>query len=452
MDFGKPISNDQLPIQMHILKASFFALLMFLSAGMSFGQTNNIPAPPQDGAVLIVGARAHLGNGEVIENALIGFEDGQLTLVGDAASTTYDPADFPTVIEAEGKEVYPGFILPSTDLGLVEVSSLGDTDDSGEESTYNPSARAIVAYNTDSEIIPTMRVMGILMAQTSPAGGVIAGNSSVVQLDAWNWEDAAYVTDDALHLYWPARQFGARWWMGENEPRPNPRYESTVNEIGKYLADAAAYDKLQDKEDTNLALEAMLGLFDGSKSLFIHTNDAKGIIESVNFALEHGVEKVVVVGAAEALLVKDFLLEHEIPVILAAIHELPEHDHEDTVHPFKLASELYEAGIDFSIGYDAGMTARARNLPFLVGTAIAYGLPYEEGVKAVTSNTARLLGIEDTCGTLETGKDATLFISAGDAFDMRTNIIEHAFIQGRQIQLETTQEVLYKKYKEKYNQ
>ncbi len=435
---------------MYICKASIIASLLLLFVSALPAQPHIVPAPPQEGAILLTGATAHLGNGEVIENALIGFAGGKLTLVGAAASTTYNPDDFETVVDLAGKHIYPGFILPTTDLGLVEVGSLNDTRDNSEQGSYNPSVRSIIAYNTDSELIPTMRIMGILMAQTAPSGSTIAGNSSVVQLDAWNWEDAAYLTDDAIHLYWPARQFGARWWMGEAMPRPNPNYDKTVAEIEQWLGDALAYGKLEDREGTNLHLEALQGLFDGSKGLFIHADDAKSIVASATLAKEMGVERIVIAGAAEAILVKDFLLEHDIPVILSEIHELPNRDHEDTVQPYKTAAELYEAGIDFCIGYDIGMTARARNLPFLVGTAIAYGLPYEEGVKAVTSTTARLLNIDERVGTLETGKDATLFVSAGDAFDMRTNIIEHAFIQGRQIQLEGRQEALYKKYADKY--
>lgn len=416
----------------------------------AFTQTRNIPAPAQEGAILLLGATAHLGTGEVIDNAAIGFDNGKLTLVADASTIRIDRSAYSQVVNLQGRHIYPGFILPDTDLGLVEVGSISDTEDASEQGGFNPSVRAIVAYNTDSEIITTMRFNGILMAQTTPRGGTVAGNSSVVQLDAWNWEDAAYKTDDGIHLYWPTKMFGPRWWMGETNPRKNPRYDEIMQELQHAFNDAASYSNLQARAEANLNLEAMLGLFNGDKTLFIHTDKAKAMVEAVKLSKKHGVQKVVIIGGAESMLVADFLKEHKVPVVLTNIHSMPEQDHEDTVYPFKLPAMMHEAGLDFSIGCSADMTARARNLPFLVGTAIAYGLPYEEGVKAVTANTARILGIEDRCGTLETGKDATLFVSVGDAFDMRTNQLEHAFIQGRAIQLDGRQQFLYEKYSKKY--
>lgn len=432
----------------HIL----FVLLLAMAGPQLFGQASNMPAPPQNGPLLLTGATAHLGDGRVIENAAIGFDGGKLTLVADATTVRIDRAQYEKVIDVTGKHIYPGFILPCTETGLVEVSSLGDTDDSEEDSNpFTPSVRALVAYNTDSEVIPTLRFNGILTVQSTPSGGVISGQSSIMQLDAWNWEDAAYRPDDALHLRWPTRVFGPRWWMGETDPRPNPEYDKTIQEIEKWLTDAAAYGQMEKHEDTNLGLIAMQGLLDGSKTLFIYADDAKAIVQSVKLAQQHGVKKVVVVGAAEALLVRDFLVGNKIPVILDEIHELPNRDHEDTVLPYKMAAALHEAGIDFCIGYRITPT-RVRNLPFTVGTAIGHGLPYEEGVKAVTGSTARILGIADRVGTLEVGKDATLFVSTGDAFDMRTNNVEHAFIQGREVQREGRQQQLYEKYSTKYGQ
>ncbi len=432
---------------------NIFLFLLCAAAGTGlWGQASNIPAPPQNGAILLTGATAHLGDGRVIENAAIGFDGGKLTLVADAATVRIDRSQYRKVVDIAGKHIYPGFILPGTETGLVEVSSLADTDDSEEDSSpYTPGARALVAYNTDSEVIPTLRYNGILLVQSTPSGGVISGQSSIMQLDAWNWEDAAYAPDDGLHINWPNRLQNPRWWMGETEARPNPNYNKTIDEVKKWLADAAAYGQLANRDHTNLGLDAFQGLFDGSKTLFIHTGDAKAIVQSVKLAKEHGVKKVVIVGGAEALLVKDFLVENQISVILDEIHELPNRDHEDTVLPYKMAAALHNAGIDFCIGYNITPT-RVRNLPFTVGTAIAYGLPYEEGVKALTGSTARILGIADRVGTLEVGKDATLFVSGGDAFDMRSNNVEHAFIQGREVQLQGRQQQLYEKYSTKYGQ
>ena len=414
---------------------------------MGFSQTNNIPAPPQSQGIALVGATLHLGNGTVIEQGTVVFDGGKITAVGTSSEVSI-PEGF-QIFELQGREIYPGFFLPATNMGLVEVSAVRATDDGQETGVFNPNIRSLVAYNTDSELPPTMRYNGILMAQIAPSGGVVAGSSSIVQLDAWNWEDAAYKVDNWMHLYWPNKMMSARWWMGETQARPNENYQPTVDEIQKTMKEAKAFAE-GEKEVTNLKLEALAGLFDGSKTLFIHTNNATAIIESASIAKELGVQKIAIVGGEEALLVADFLKSHRIPVVLGDVHALPNRDHEDTVHPYKLPALLHEAGVEFCFGFSGRMTARARNLPFYAGTAVAYGLPYEEGVKALTSTSAKILGVGETCGTIAVGKDATLFVSQGDALDMRSNQMEYVFIQGRKVQLEATQQELYKKYSNKY--
>lgn len=427
-----------------------FNLTTILVIGLTiigFSQTNNIPAPAQSQGIALVGATLHLGDGSVIEQGTVVFNQGKITAVG-----TQDEVSVPQgyeVYEVEGQHLYPGFFLPTSNMGLVEVSAVRATDDGQETGGFNPNIRSLVAYNTDSELPPTMRYNGILMAQIAPSGGVVAGSSSIVQLDAWNWEDAAYKVDNGMHLYWPNKMMSARWWMGETQARVNENYQPTVDEIQKTMKEAKAFAE-GEKEATNLKLEALAGLFDGSITLFIHTNNATAIIESATIAKEMGVQKIAIVGGEEALLVADFLKSHRIPVVLADVHALPNRDHEDTVHPYKLPSLLHEAGVEFCFGFSGRMTARARNLPFYAGTAVAYGLPYEEGVRALTSTSAKILGVGETCGTIAVGKDATLFVSQGDALDMRSNQMEYVFIQGRKVQLEATQQELYKKYSQKY--
>ncbi len=430
------------------MKYIHITILIILFPACMLAQTRVIPADPQESPILLKGATAHLGNGEVIENAQIGFEAGKLTIVAQSDETVDD--DGYTVIDLSGKHIYPGFIMPTTNLGLVEVSALRATRDAGEQGTYNPNVRSIIAYNTDSELIPTMRFNGILMAQITPESGVISGSSSIVQLDAWNWEDATYQTDDGIHLNWPSKMYGPRWWLGETEPRKNEDYDPIVQELNTMFEEAATYANLENREETNLKLEAMQGFYDGSKTLYIHTDRAKSIVSSVKMAKSYGVERVVVVGGYEAILVKDLLLKHDIPVIIGNVHSLPGYDHEDTVYPFKQAADLDRAGITYCLGVNIGMTARARNLPFLAGTTVAYGVDYEKAVQSISLSTAKILGVDDRTGSLEVGKDATLFVSEGDALDMRTNKLLHAFIQGREIQLDARQQFLYEKYSHKY--
>ena len=434
---------------MKLLKIYALLLSLSLITGKIFAQ---VPAPgdPQSQPILLLGGTVHVGNGEVVENAAIAFEQGKITVVGPAASFNEDTSGY-EVIRVEGRHVYPGFILPNTDLGLTEISAVRATRDDDETGQLNPNVRSLISYNTDSELIPTMRFNGILLAQTTPQGGIISGSSSVVQLDAWNWEDAVVAADDAIHLHWPGR-FNQEFDFSTSTFNrvPNKNYEEQVHTLETLFADAAAYQDVDDPETVNLKLEAMLGLLDGSKALHIYAGKAKEMVESIQFAQQHGVKNIILVGGTEAYLVKDFLKAHNIPVILTNVHSLPEMAGEDVDLPYKLPYLLSEAGILVGLNYVGGSLGSARNLPFLAGTAAAYGLDKEKALQLITANNAKILGIDEEAGTLEVGKRAILFVSEGDALDMRGNQIEKVFIDGRKVTLPALQQRLYEKYKAKY--
>ncbi len=427
-------------------------VLTLLITTATFAQVS-APAPPQEKPIIIMGATAHIGNGEVIENAAIAFEEGKLTMVGPASEAQDMDLSGYEQIAAEGKHVYPGFILPDTDLGLVEIGAVRATVDNEEEGELNPNVRSIVSYNTDSELIPTFRFNGILTAQIVPDGGMISGTSSIVQLDAWNWEDAAISTDDAMHLNWPGRTKSEFDYDTYTVNRvPNEAYAEQVQTMEDLFSDAVAYTQLGDDKAVNLKLAAVQTLFDGSKALHIHAEEAKEMAEAIIFAKQHGVERVVVIGGYEAFLITDLLKEHDIPVIIDNLHRLPVQEENDVWLPYKLPAMLQEEGIKVSLGCNYGMNARARNLAFMAGTAAAYGLDKEEALKMITLNTAEILGLDDSLGTLEKSKMATLFISDGDALDMRGNIVEQVFINGRKSSLYAMQQRLFDKYKEKYSE
>ena len=434
-----------------INKIKFTVLAILLSATGAFAQYPLQPGPPQSQPILLKGGTAHLGNGQVIQNSIIGFDRGKLTVVGDGATTRIDESEY-QVIEINGKHVYPGFILPNTTLGLAEVGALRHTRDLQERGALNPNIRSVISYNTDSEVIPTFRFNGILMAQVTPRGGRISGTSSVVQLDAWNWEDAVIKVDDGIHLNWPSRITAKfNFFTMITERKPNKEYKNQVNELRTFFSEAQAYSQQQEKE-YNLKMSAMTGLFEGTKSLFIHVNAAKEIIESISFAKESGIARIVLVGATQIMMVADFVKENNVAVITANIHRTPSNADENIDHPFRLPYLLQQKGIKYAIGYSGRRptSSESRNLPFSAGTAVAYGLTKEQALQAITQNTAEILGIDTTCGTLENGKDATLFVSIGDALDMRTNQIELAYIQGRKLHLDGMQQALFKKYKTKY--
>ncbi len=421
-----------------------FTISVFFAINL-FGQQT--PAPDQSQPVMITGATAHLGNGTVIENSVVGFENGKITVVGKADEAMDDAKNWQK-IDAAGKHIYPGLIAPNSQIGLIEIGAVRATRDADEVGSINPNLRSIIAYNTDSKVTPTVRSNGILLAQVVPVGGIISGTSSIVELDGWNWEDAAYKMDDGVHLNWPSMMTWTGWQEGNPRRVKNKEYEEQLSEIKQFLAEAKAYCQQSSTEDTNLKLAAMCGLFDQSGKLFIHVDDAEGITTAIPFKKEYGVE-IVIVGGRDSYRTADLLATHKIPVILYHTQSLPYHHDDDIDQPFKTPKALYDAGVLFAIGGEGYW--QQRNLPFQAGQAVGFGLPKEAAIRAMTQSTATILGIDKTVGTLEKGKDATLIISTGDIMDMRTSNIEKAFIRGKDISLDNKQKALYRKFKQKYN-
>lgn len=425
------------------------ASLLLVSVGM---QAQNIPAPSQSKSTLIMNGIAHLGNGNIIENCAIGFKDGKLSLVADAKLIRIDMSSYENVIDATGKHIYPGFIAPNSTVGLVEIDAVKASSDESEIGSFTPNVRSIIAYNSESKVVETVKLNGVLMAQVTPRGGRITGTSSVVQLDSWTWEDAILKENDGIHLNFPTTFRKTGWWAEPGTIEANKEYLKQVDEINQFLAQAKAYNAEASKEK-NLVLESMRGIFDGTQTLFINANEEKQIIDAVRVAKDSGVKKIVIIGGYQAYKVADYLKQNNVPVLINKPHDLPNLDSDDIDLPFKQAKLLTDAGVLVAIE-NSGDKERmnTRNLPFNAGTAAAYGLSKEQALQLITLNTAKILGIDNQCGSLEVGKDATLFISEGDALDMRTNKLTKAFIQGRDLLLESHQTKLYKKYKEKYKQ
>jgi len=428
-------------------KFIYISAILVLCFTITFAQQT--PAPVQTEAFTIVGATAHIGDGTVIEHSIIIVENGKITACvnGLTSKITYKG----TIIEAKGKHVYPGFIAPNSTLGLQEIGAVRATNDTREIGTMNPHIRSLIAYNAESKIVESMRPNGVLIGQITPRGGIISGTSSIVQFDAWNWEDAVIKVDDAIHLNWPRSFTRGRWWLGEDPGlKANKDYSKEVGKINAFIAESKAYLK-GNKTTKNIPYDAMQGLFNGAQKLFVHVNDEKGITDAVDFAKTNGITNMVIVGGYQANKVTDLLKENNIPVLVRRVHSRPNSDDDDYDFPYKLAKLLVDQGILVGLENSGQMErANARNLPFQAGQVVGQGMDKEEALKLITSNTAKILGIDKQLGTLEVGKDATLFISEGDALDMRTNILTHAFINGRAISLESHQTKLWKRYSNKY--
>ena len=424
-----------------------YIVILFISL---FGFAQQTPAPKQSRSILITGAKAHLGNGKVIENSLLSIVNGKIAAIGDA--TVMKPSKHDITIDASGKHIYPGFIAPNSTLGLVEIDAVRASDDESEIGEFNPHVRSIIAYNAESKLVETTRPNGVLLAQITPRGGRISGTSSIVQLDAWNWEDATIKTDDGIHLNWPRSYSRAGWWAEPGGIETNKNYEPQIKEIQNYFDNAFAYlNSKNNKKD--IPFEAMKGLQLGEKTLYVNANGEKEIIDAVLFKKKNNIQKMVIVGGYYAFKVAPLLKENNVSVLLKRVHDLPLLEDEDVNLPYKNAKLLVDAGVLVGL-QNAGDMERmqTRNLPFYAGTCAAWGLSKEQALQLISGNTAKILGIDNQYGTLETGKSATFFISEGDALEMKTNIISFAFIDGRHLSLESHHTELYERYKGKFEQ
>ena len=423
----------------------FILALALIQTGITKAQQT--PGDAQSGAISITGVTAHIGDGTVIENATIVFDKGVITAMGDSSTPTQG-----TVVDASGKHLYPGIIAPAKSLGLVEVNAVRASDDQDEIGDFIPHIRSLIAYNAESKVVESMRPNGVLLGQTTPQGGRISGTSSIVQFDAWNWEDAAVKEDDGIHLNWPRSFRRGRWWLGE--PRgfqPNKDYPKQVGQIAEFMSNAKAYGASKDA-DRNLAFESALPLFDGGKQLFIYVDGEKEIIDAVNWARDNGIAKYVIVGGYHAYKITDFLKQNNVPILVGQTHSLPYFQDDDYDLPYKLPKLLDDAGLLVGIQNSNMSNFQTRNMAFYAGQVVGQGMDKERALQLITGNSAKILGIDDMYGTLAVGKSATLFVSEGDALDMRTNVLTHVFIDGREVSLETHQTELWKRYAKKYGQ
>ena len=422
------------------------ALALMLCASAAWAQPT--PGAEQSRSMLILGATAHLGTGDVLEDCAVGFRDGKIDYVGRSFQVNRQKYD--DIVDATGQHLYPGFIVTNTTLGLQEIGAVRATQDQYEVGTFRPNVRSVIAFNTDSEIPPTVRTNGVLMGQITPRGGVVSGSSGVVHFDGWNWEDAAMVMVDGIHLNWPSTHHRHRS-DGKVDIQRRKTYDQQKHEIERFFGEAQAYAAAPRGSVTDVRHEGMRGLFDGSLCLYVHTNDARAITEAVHFKRDLGIERMAIVGGYDAYLVADLLRENDVAVMLQSVHSLPRFADDDVDLPFKLPKLLMDEGLTVALQVDKRMTEmNSRNLPFYAGTARAYGLTEEQAIQALTRNPARILGIDDQVGTLERGKVATMFLSEGDALDMRTNSLTHAWIEGRDIDLDNRQRQLYRKFQTKY--
>ena len=427
---------------------------MILCAGLFITTQINaqIPAADQQNPILLKNGFIHTVSKGVVEGSIL-FEKGKIVRIAKYIT----PPDDCEIIDLDGKHVYPGMIAAVSGIGLVEINAVAVTNDHSERGEFNPNVRTNVAFNTDSEIIPTTRSNGVLVANAVPSSGLVSGQSSVMMLDGWTWEDATLSFPNGLHINWPSMNSQA---TSDYQKSRLEKAKEQLDGLEKMIHDARAYARLrktksrlaENYHDEDLRWESMIPYINKKFPFYVHANEVRQIEAAISWAKRHNLE-IVIVGGKDAWRTTDLLVKNRVPVIYEGVTALPYRRFEDYDQAYKTPSILYEKGVQFCIssyGY-AGSAEQIRNLPYQASMAASYGLPKEAALRSVTLSAAEILGVDNQIGSLDVGKDATLFISDGDPLEIRTNIIQ-AYIQGKKTDMRDRHKRLYSKFEEKYRQ
>jgi imidazolonepropionase-like amidohydrolase len=422
----------------------YILFILVFACGISFSQNKK--------RVLLMNGIAHLGNGQIIENSYISFANGKLEMVSPAQGIKLDLKSFDTIIEIAGKHVYPALISANTILGLQEAESIRASSDYNEVGGINPNVRSLIAYNTDSKILPTVKTNGVLYTQCTPRNGLICGSSSILATEGWNWEDAVLKADDGIHINFPKTIQKNGWWAEPEPSGKNTKFDEEFLALNNFFSEASSYCKSASGTfENNVRFEAMRNVFAGTQNLYLHANSAKDIVLAINFAKKYSIKKPVIVGGKDAWKITSILLDNKIPVMLNRLFDLPELSDDDVDITFRTPYLLQKDSVLFCLQMEGDMEAmQSRNLPFLAGYSVAYGLTKEQALQSITLNAAKILGIDNLVGSLETNKLASLVISDGDLLDIKSNKVIAAFINGKPVNLVNEQQLLYEKYKTKY--
>lgn len=391
--------------------------------------------------------------GPVIDNGTVVIANGKIAAVGANASAPSGAK----VIDGKGLSVYPGMMDADTEIGLTEIGSVAGSVDTNEIGDNNANIHVDVAIRPDSSHIAVTRVNGITSALTAPRGGLIAGQSAIINLDGWTPREMVLKSPVAMHINWPGggggRGFGGEFG-GQQRSATDLRREQDrqIESLKKTLRDAAAYGDAKDarakdpslpKQNVDLKLEALIPVVRGQMPVVINANLERDIKSAIAFVGEMKL-KAIISGGAEAYRVADQIKAKNIPVIVGPVLRVPVREDDPYDAAFTNAGLLSKAGV--KIAFQTNDSAYSRNLPYQAGMAAAFGLPKEEALKAVTIYPAEIFGVADRVGSIEQGKIANLIVTDGDPLEIRTQI-KHVFINGRDIPLTTRHTELYEKYK-----
>ncbi len=420
-------------------------LFILASLSLTSNATDIIPAAKQTNAILIQGGTLHtVTDGTKVDYDLL-VENG---IISQIAQNIAAPANA-KIIDAKGKHVYPGLIGLATNIGMVEVGAVRSTRDNSEVGRATPEVKAHIAYNADSEIIPTVRSNGITHVQIAPGGGGLNGQSSLMQLDGWNWQDALVKANIGMHLRWPSVGINKAFWETRTPEKQKEGNQKAAKQLKDTFEKIKAYAKARDEDKTQLVdlrWEAMRPVLKGEMPLYIHADDYRALEQAIHFADQEKI-KIVLVGARDADKAVELIKQHNIPVVYTSAFGRTWRSDEAMDKAFSMPAFLEANGINYSLTIDSSWPVR--NLPFAAGQSIAYGVSAEMALQSITLRPAQVLGMADKMGSLTEGKQANVVISAGDLFDHLTHKVEVVLIDGREIDLDNRHKRLYRKYSAK---
>lgn len=413
-------------------------------------------------AYLIRGATVHTMAGRDIENGSVLIRDGKIVGVGKNLTAPKDAK----VIEAKGLQVYPGMIDAGTEIGLVEVNAVRETQDMNEIGRFNPQLVALTAVNPSSEHIAVTRVNGITSVATMPQGQLISGQVSLIHLDGWTTDEMGIKARAALHLRMPFIQIGGgRRFVPDDEPgggspiggsnysEARRSFEKQMADLNDFFESARRYKLAKQAQAQtratdfreDLKLDSMIPVIDGTEPILVTAIREREIRDAIAFADTQKV-KIILCEAPEAYKVIKEIKAHDIPVILGPVFALPMDEDDPYDRAFTTAAELDKAGIRFAFAsLSGGANLASRNLPYQAAQAVAFGLPHDDAIKALTRNAAEIWGVANQIGTVEEGKLADLIVTDGDPLESRTQV-RNIFIRGKLIDLTNRQKELYEKY------
>jgi imidazolonepropionase-like amidohydrolase len=433
------------------MRARAFAAAALLLAALPAAAQKTDPAPAPPRVFSIVGATIHPVSGPDIARGTLVVRDGKIASVSAGAA----PAADGPVVDATGEHLYPSIFPPLTTLGLAEISAVRASVDHGEIGDINPDARASLAVNFDSELLPVARSGGILVAGVTPIGGIISGTAAAMKMEGWTREDATLRDPAAITVFWPSLAIDRAPTASLSVKGQEKRRDVALEKLKNAFRDARAYAKARAAEGqpgvprhtVDLKLAALVPAVEGKIPVVIQASKVAQIRDALKWAKEETLRAVIWSGD-DAWRIAGELAAADVPVVIDSPFDLPLRSDDAYDTNFANAGRLAAAGVRVIFNIGADDATNVRNLPHAVATAVTFGFPREKAVAGMTLEPARLLGVADRLGSLEAGKDATFILTDGDILDLRSHVVG-AYLDGRGLDLTDKQKRLYEKYRKR---